>query len=101
MTIEAVVYVVGAYQVNRLYGMVHGLNIRQIDTIPGAVGNMLGGAVWAFAAITAHGLLLVCVPILVIVEGVAWWTRAGRRRREWKELRRSVPHKQRSEEHGR
>lgn len=100
VTIEAVVFGVGAYEVNTSYNLVHSLNVRQIDTIPGAVGSLIGGAVWALAALTAKALLLVCVPILVIVEGVAWWVRAGRRREEWKEMQRSVAHRLRSEKHG-
>lgn len=100
VTIEAVVYTVGAYEVNAAYAIVHSLNVRQIDTVPGAVGNLLGGAVWALVAISARALLLVCVPILVIVEGAAWWVRIAKRREEVRMLRRSVAYRQRLEKHG-
>jgi len=100
VTIEAVVYVVGAYEVNASYHLVHALSIRQIDTIPGAVGDMIGGAVWALAALSAHALLLVCVPILVIVELAAWWVRAGKRRADWKAMRQSAAYKEQMEKHG-
>lgn len=84
VAIEAVVYVVGAYEVESAYRLVHTLNVTQINNVPGAVGTMLGGAMWAVAALAAHAALAVSVPILVLVEVVAWVkrppNRGGRRR---------------------
>lgn len=81
VAIEAIVYVVSAYEVQSAYTLVHALNVRQIDTVPGAVGNLLGGAMWAVSALAAHAALAVSVPILALVELVAW-TRRGARRRD-------------------
>lgn len=80
VAIEAIVYVVSAYEFDVAYRAIMPLHTIDFTTVPGAIGTALGGAMWAVAALASHAALAVSVPILALVELVAWVKRAPRRK---------------------
>jgi hypothetical protein len=73
VTIAFVVAIVGGVEVNRAY--------RTINE-PGHIADAVIGVEWGFAANVAHFVFLIALPMLVIVELLAW-----RRRHAWRRAR--------------